>query len=141
MWALLDLPAGETSMLAQDFSVLCLLLLVVTAAEAKTSYLRRPHTSECLSISQEQREAVKLDATALYEQAAKSVVLITAVDAAGKKWLGSGVIIKSDGVIATNFHVISGAVSARVQLRNGDIYDEVTILDDDERKDIALAGC
>jgi S1-C subfamily serine protease len=119
-------------------SCLCLLLIIFTAGNAKTFHnlnLPRPGS---LNLSQEQREAVKLDATALYEQAAKSVVLITAVDASGKKWLGSGVIIRSDGLIATNFHVINGAVSARVQLRNGDIYDEVTILDDDERKDIAL---
>jgi len=84
------------------------------------------------------RDVAKADGSALYEQAAKSLVLITAIDGNGRKWLGSGVIVKPDGLIATNFHVINGAVSARVQLQNGDIYDEVTLVDGDERKDVAL---
>ena len=39
--------------------------------------------------------------------------------------------MRSDGVIATNYHIIKGAISALVYLANGDIYDEVSILDTD----------
>jgi S1-C subfamily serine protease len=80
----------------------------------------------------------KLEAPTLYEKAAPSVVLITCVDAAGHFSQGSGVILNSDGVIATNYHVISDANAARVQLNNGDIYDDVSVIDTDERKDIAI---
>jgi S1-C subfamily serine protease len=48
------------------------------------------------------------------------------------------VILSSNGIIATNYHVIKGAVSSRVKLQNGDIYDDVLVLDTDERKDIAI---
>jgi S1-C subfamily serine protease len=41
-------------------------------------------------------------------------------------------------VIATNLHVIADAVSARVQLANGDVYDDVSVLDTDERRDIVI---
>jgi S1-C subfamily serine protease len=80
----------------------------------------------------------KLDPPKLYEQSQPAVVLITVAHSGGKESFGSGVIVKPEGVIVTNFHVMKGAISARVQLSNGDIYDDVTILDTDERKDIAV---
>ncbi len=85
-----------------------------------------------------QNATASLDATKIYEQASPAVVTITVLDETGKKRLGSGVIVKPDGVIVTNYHVIRGAVSANVHLKNGDIYDEVGILETDERKDIAV---
>ncbi|MGB7208791.1 MAG: S1C family serine protease [Pyrinomonadaceae bacterium] len=51
---------------------------------------------------------------------------------------GSGVILRSDGIIATNFHVCGNATGARVKLQNGDIYDDVSVLDSDERKDVTI---
>lgn len=80
----------------------------------------------------------KLEAPALYEKALPSVVVITALNSDSTLSLGSGVILRADGVLATNFHVISDAVAARVQLSNGDIYDDVSILDSDERRDLAI---
>ena len=80
----------------------------------------------------------KLEATSLYERAAPSVVVITSVDAAGQTSQGSGVVLRADGVIATNLHVIADAVSARIQLGNGDVYDDISVLDTDERRDIAI---
>src|SRR5947207_696529 len=75
------------------------------------------------------QDTPKTEASAVYEHAVPSVVLITCADAAGNLSLGSGVILRADGVIATNYHVIDGATEARVKLRNGDIYDAVTLLD------------
>jgi len=87
---------------------------------------------------QDARGSSKLDATKIYELASQSVVVINVVDSRGSKSFGSGVIVRGDGFIATNFHVINGAISARVQLHNSDIFDEVTIIDSDARKDIAI---
>lgn len=84
------------------------------------------------------QETQKTEATAVYEGAVPAVVLITCADSAGRVTFGSGVILRSDGVIATNYHVVGGAAQARVKLRNGDIYDDVSVLDTDERKDIAI---
>jgi hypothetical protein len=91
-----------------------------------------------LTLALLQGNSQKLDAPVLYERAKSAVVHITAVDAAGQVKGGSGVILRSDGLLATNYHVIKGAVSARVQLLDGDIYDDVAIADTDERKDLAL---
>ncbi len=50
---------------------------------------------------------------------------------------GSGVIISEDGYILTNNHVISGAESISVRLRNGEEYD-ATLVGTDARTDIAI---
>lgn len=92
----------------------------------------------CATVTYAQVATTKLEAPALYEKAAPSVVLITTVDSSGHASQGSGVVVKPDGVIATNYHVISDASAARIQLNNGDIYDDVSILDTDERKDNAI---
>lgn len=90
------------------------------------------------SYAQVTQTSTKLEASSIYEKAAPSVVFITCIDAKGQVSTGSGVILRADGIIATNFHVISEAVAARVQLSNSDIYDDVSIVDADERKDIAI---
>lgn len=90
------------------------------------------------SYAQVAQASTKLEASSIYEKAAPSVVFITCIDAKGQVSSGSGVILRADGIIATNFHVISDAVAAKVQLGNSDIYDDVSVLDTDERKDIAI---
>ncbi len=90
------------------------------------------------SYTQVVQTSTKLEASSIYEKAAPSVVFITCIDPEGNVSSGSGVILRADGIIATNFHVISDAVAAKVQLSNSDIYDDVSVLDIDERKDIAI---
>jgi hypothetical protein len=85
-----------------------------------------------------QTQPRKLDATAVYQLAKPALVLITAKTTTGETKQGSGVILSADGLIATNHHVMSGAVSAQVKLANGDLYEDVTLVDTDERKDLAL---
>lgn len=50
---------------------------------------------------------------------------------------GSGVIIRNDGIIVTNHHVIDGASSIYVRLRSGEEYS-ATLLGTDSVTDIAL---
>lgn len=50
---------------------------------------------------------------------------------------GSGVIIKDNGYIATNYHVIQGANKVQVTLHNGDSY-EAKIIGSDQDNDIAV---
>jgi hypothetical protein len=52
--------------------------------------------------------------------------------------LGSGFIVSKDGKIVTNLHVIRGMKTASVQLANGEIFDSVSVLATDERRDLAL---
>ncbi|MBQ9272524.1 MAG: trypsin-like peptidase domain-containing protein [Mogibacterium sp.] len=50
---------------------------------------------------------------------------------------GSGVIVKEDGYIATNYHVIQGARKVQVTLHNGDSYS-AQIIGSDAENDIAV---
>ncbi|HEX7358848.1 MAG TPA: trypsin-like peptidase domain-containing protein, partial [Bryobacteraceae bacterium] len=68
-----------------------------------------------------------------------SVVVITTQDQGGNPLeQGSGFIVASDGLIATNVHVVDGAYSATVELENGDVYDSVWVVAFDRRRDLAL---
>lgn len=51
---------------------------------------------------------------------------------------GSGVIVSSSGLIFTNLHVLRGATKASVKLSSGDSYDDIRIIDVDEKKDLLL---
>ena len=50
---------------------------------------------------------------------------------------GSGVIVREDGYIATNYHVIQGASKVQVTLHNGDSYS-ARIIGSDPANDIAV---
>lgn len=51
--------------------------------------------------------------------------------------IGSGFIVRADGVIVTNAHVIGGAAKVSVALRDGTTY-EATVLGVDETNDLAV---
>ena len=51
---------------------------------------------------------------------------------------GSGVIVDPSGVVVTNLHVIQGETEVELALHNGDIYDDVAVVDLDERRDLVL---
>ncbi len=68
-----------------------------------------------------------------------AVVLIVGRDEAGNvKSLGSGFLVTPDGEIVTNYHVARGAYPATVKLTNGDIYDDISVVDYDSRRDLAI---
>ena len=62
-----------------------------------------------------------------------SAVTITTADGSG-----SDVAIDSSGVVVTNLHVIEGQSQAAIELANGDVYDDVDVIDVDERRDLVL---
>ncbi len=81
------------------------------------------------------------------EQAADLIKLLPSllpavvqIDVATEKKVvsGTGFLVSDDGLIVTAAHVMDGAVSARVRLRNGEIYDDVSVLDSDVRRDISI---
>ena len=51
---------------------------------------------------------------------------------------GSGVVIRDDGVIVTNHHVLEGASDAVVYLSSGDEYEDAQFIYSDPKKDILI---
>lgn len=77
--------------------------------------------------------------TDVAKQRKQCVVMVATYDKdGGTLGIGSGFIIQSDGVIVTNHHVIDGAFSASVRVSNGDIFDSVTLLESDKRRDLVV---
>jgi hypothetical protein len=72
-------------------------------------------------------------------QVLPSVVTILMYDSQRRQiGSGSGFILSSRGLIATCYHVIQKADSARVQLQSGDVYDVVGCMEFDIDKDFAI---
>jgi len=80
----------------------------------------------------------KLDPSEIYERSITSVVLTVCSTDGGVTRQGTGVILRSDGLVVTDFHVCGDAATARIKMRNGDIYDQVSIVETDEKKDIVV---
>ncbi|HUG40101.1 MAG TPA: trypsin-like peptidase domain-containing protein [Longimicrobiales bacterium] len=51
---------------------------------------------------------------------------------------GSGFVLRGDGVIVTNFHVVEDATSLEVELATGEVFTNVYVLGTDDRRDIAV---
>ena len=71
------------------------------------------------------------------KRVAPSVVIIQGKTDSGDI-LGSGFIISKDGKVVTNLHVIRDLTSAKVQLANGELFDSLSVLATDERRDLAI---
>lgn len=74
----------------------------------------------------------------IVKEQADAVVFIRVTAKDGERRLGTGVIVRRTGEILTNFHLVENAKTLTVKLRNEDVYDQVTVLDTDPRRDIAL---
>lgn len=61
-------------------------------------------------------------------------VVLIATDVA----FGSGFIIRQDGIVITNYHVVEDANKAAVTLTNGDNYSITSVIDYDRVRDIIL---
>ncbi len=73
------------------------------------------------------------------EKATPATVTIVTLGAADDTIAtGSGFIVRSDGVIVTNWHVLRGAAAAVVVRANGEAFRRVSFLDGDSTADIAI---
>lgn len=73
----------------------------------------------------------------IFEEVSGSVVVIVAQMPNGVSQ-GSGFIMDSSGVIATNFHVVAGAEEIEVRLKNGKRYQAAGIINYDIQRDICI---
>lgn len=76
---------------------------------------------------------------AIAESARKSLVVIVFAGRDGKQQgLGSGFVVRQDGLIATNLHVIGEARLISVQFTDGKRFDVTAIHASDKKMDLAL---
>ena len=103
----------------------------------KTSNSGTTTTASSTSTANSTSEIVKKTADSVVEISTESVVTGSFAQHYVQRGAGSGVIISQDGYILTNNHVINGANSVKVRLRDGTEYD-ATIIGSDSDNDIAL---
>lgn len=103
----------------------------------KTSNSGATTTASSTSTANSTSEIVKKTADSVVEISTESVVTGSFAQQYVQQGAGSGVIISQDGYILTNNHVINGANSVKVRLRDGTEYD-ATIIGSDSDNDIAL---
>lgn len=103
----------------------------------KTSNSGTTTTVSSTSKANSTSEIVKKTADSVVEISTESVVTGSFAQQYVQQGAGSGVIISQDGYILTNNHVINGANSVKVRLRDSTEYD-ATIIGSDSDNDIAL---
>ena len=120
-------------MLVAGGIALLLGFLVPSACAEQPSLLSDKPTA-----SQDAALQTGLSGEQIVERVSPSVALIL-VGQGGEQAtaVGSGVIVKPDGILLTALHLVKGADTVQVRLKNGEIYDRVELIGTDERRDIA----
>lgn len=84
-------------------------------------------------------QEVEKDIPTIAREALKAVVTVVVFDEAGKQiGQGSGFVVRSDGRVVTNYHVIEHAASAEIKFRDGSFYEIDGVLASDPNRDIAV---
>jgi S1-C subfamily serine protease len=82
-------------------------------------------------------QAQNIDTARLFKQDSPAVVLIIS-QKSGTVVLGSGVLVSKDGTILSALHVVQGGDSTVVKLKSGDVYDKVSVIAFDARRDLVV---
>jgi hypothetical protein len=98
---------------------------------AKIKYLSK--LAILLSLAQLTAQAKGAPFEEIVSQAVEATVVIRSESSQG-----SGIIVDKNGTIATSLHVLEDAVDLQVVLSSGEVYDDVSVINFDQRKDIAL---
>ena len=107
----------------------------LSRAEAATIIMRllKADTRQTVSL------ANPLTAEEIYKLASPAVFYVEAFDSEGEILKsGSGFFISSSGLAVTNYHVLVGAVTAKITMDNGDVRDIAGVYDYTWKNDLAL---
>lgn len=110
-------------------------LAQTTAATTTSAAVDINDPPEALSTTSVENDGT-LTTTEIAKRVRPSVVSVLAANSR-KSVLGSGIIMTPDGLIVTNYHVISGMTQLSVVLHNGAEYDAVVVGSDDS-SDLAV---
>ena len=90
------------------------------------------------SVAQTTQSTDSLSNDKIVEKTMASVVMILAGNGSGiLDKIGSGIVVRNDGVILTAYHVVKDAAQLQIRLKSGEIYDKVDLIGFDERRDVA----
>ena len=67
-----------------------------------------------------------------------SIVTVLAAGDGEPLAVGSGVVVRPDGLIVTAYHLVKDARGISVKLRNGEVYDRGEVVATDERRNLAI---
>ena len=128
------LPAIEKVLLLLRCSLAVVFLAVICAVDTIAQEL--PHKPSGESTIQHPQSSTENRATEWAEIVAhiRPAVVVVETDEA----LASGFIIKPDGIIVTNYHVVANAKAMAVKLPSGEVYSNVYLLSSDPINDLAF---
>lgn len=112
--------------MSRPICLCCALLVLTVPAEVSAQEKARPQAAAAKSVE------------AIAEQIKPSLVKIVQVGRVGMDGLGSGFVVDSEGLIATNLHVIGEARQLEVETSNGETHEVVEITATDSHWDLAL---
>lgn len=118
---------------------LLLVLALVSIALTQAAAAQEQSGSSAEQPSDANASAARPGIEELTRSARKSVVVVTIAGRDGRQQgLGSGFVVSSDGLIATNLHVIGEARPIAVQMADGRKFDVVSVEAFDRPLDLAL---
>ena len=82
--------------------------------------------------------AQNIDTARLFREDSPAVVVIISQKSGAPIGEGSGALISKDGTILSALHLVQDGDSAVVKLKSGDVYDKVSVIAFDARRDLAL---
>ncbi|MGH9944575.1 MAG: S1C family serine protease [Pyrinomonadaceae bacterium] len=88
-------------------------------------------------LAQNAPTASDINAARIAEQVAPSVVLIFTGKGGKLESVGTGIIVRADGIVLVPYHLVKSAPEVQVRLKNGEIYDRVELIAYDERRNVA----
>ena len=97
----------------------------------------RSEASEIPQIGEAVRPAIDTSLSDLIARVDPAVVRID-VEGINGNWLGSGFVVREEGIVVTNHHVMNGAQRARVTFANGRSAVVSGVLFCDPKRDIAI---
>ncbi len=82
---------------------------------------------------------VQADVAEIFERVSPAVVVVDAVSSSNQVTaFGSGFIVRPDGVVVTNYHVIEDAARVDIRLVSGQTFRSVRVLYKDQGRDLAV---
>jgi len=114
-------------------SLAVVFLAVICAVNTMAQDAHRPSGESTIQLPQSSTENKANEWAEIVARTGPAVVVVQTDEG-----LGSGFIIRADGIIVTNHHVVANAKAMAVKLQSGEVYRNVYLLSSDPVNDLAF---